>query len=121
MNTVTFTISDQACFDILTTAWEGGIDYWVGEDYRAYPSRNERLDVTMIHIVDSGEGVGVMANEIGPAQVAAAISRILDEQITNHEIREDIVRQDLRNDCGADANTADAIVQIACFGEIVYG
>ena len=58
-------------------------------------------------------------------KVAAAIKRIIDGDIDGglHEsIRKTIEFANTHNDAGEiDAGDADCIVQVACFGEVVYG
>ena len=114
--------------DVLTTAIEGGINYWAeGRNFE----RDESLDYTACELrpnKDEGEPFedGDKRNDwqkIGLAEIEAAMLRIINEEkLCNRSTREMILADYLEADfCRGDAETADAIVQVAIFGEIVFG
>ncbi len=131
--TVTFTkvIADkqlQLMKDTLTTAIEGGINYWAeGRDFE----RQEDLDYVSCELRPSrGEGLafekGDKRNDwqkVGPAEIEAAMLRVINEKdLCAVYIREAILFDYLDPDsCRGDAETADVVIQIALFGEIVFG
>lgn len=91
-------VTAQNVDDIMTTATYGGITYWA----KAY--------------------------QLSPAKIRQAVVEIAEGKHTNDRIR-DYVRAAFDGwsaedgiDCGEiDAEAADCIVQVACFGKVVYG
>lgn len=129
---VTIEIPEKALCDLLTTAWEGGSDYWTAP-YSAHAHRRGgepdgyagELDVMKITF-DSPDGDDefnepVKLAEITGADIGRAIAAVLSGTASaGDQIHKDLV--DNINDLGAcDANTADVLLQVATFGEIVYG
>lgn len=56
------------------------------------------------------------------AEIEAAIQEIIDGELTNQPTRDTIFQAVREADaCHIDADAADAILQIAMFGEIVFG
>lgn len=114
--------------DTLTTAIEGGINYWAkGRNF----DRQEDLTYVSCEIrpsYDEGKPFedGDKRNEyqkIGPAEIEAAMLRIINEKgLCADYIREAVMLDYLDPDsCRGDAETADVIVQVALFGEVVFG
>jgi len=120
--------------DVITTAFEGGIGYWAqaGE----YKWWSPTLDGgTAEHLYGQPNAYGVIWDgdselwyTIDVDKVASAIKRIVDRDVPDSEVHlaegyRDLVRiADAENDAGEiDADAADWIVQVACFGEVVYG
>ena len=126
MNKITRTveISDELIENVLCSAFEGGIVYWanniscedikdmhkVGGYKHEYLTKTEKEDAVMyIHTMEGGK-VKITKSLILEAlqqmgdpknKCTKALSRILNEEY--------------------DADDADLAVQIACFGEVVYG
>ena len=125
---VTLEIPEQQLLDFLTTAWEGGIDYWC-DAYNPRVNRKPKdLDVETI-IFDSPEGDDdynepVKVTTIGIEQIAAAFARVMNEETLCPGLRQ-IIQGKITNraldDMDLDAGDCDNLVQIAAFGEIVYG
>jgi hypothetical protein len=118
----------QLMKDTLTTAIEGGINYWAkGRNFE----REEDLTYVSCELrpsYDEGKPFedGDRRNDwqkIGPAQIEAAMLRIINEKgICAAYIREAILMDYIDPDsCRGDAETADVIIQVALFGEIVFG
>lgn len=120
---------DQTISDLLVTAFEGGINYWLGTiDYQEpssmvfAPAETPRYAT---YPLNPGGAVIVSASGIHPADVAklcnqrldrAAIERglgIMAEKYPKHY-------GDILHD-NHDADTADVLVQCALFGDIVFG
>ena len=117
-------ISDELIEDILCSAFEGGISYWaenvsckdredmkkVGGWKHEYLTKTKKKDAVMyIHTVEGGK-VKITKSLILEAlqemdkpenKCTKALGRILDETY--------------------DAWDADIVVQMACFGQVVYG
>ena len=128
--TVTFTktLADkqlQLMKDTLTTAIEGGINYWaMGQN----AVREEDLTYVSCELCPAEQAFekGDKRNawqKVGPAEIEAAMLRIINEQgLCAAYIREAILMDYVDPDsCRGDAETADVIVQVAMFGEIVFG
>ena len=120
----TIPISDELIEGILCTAFEGGITYWaenvsckdredmkkVGGWKHEYLTKTKKKDAVMyIHTVEGGK-VKITKSLILEAlqemdkpenKCTKALGRILDETY--------------------DAWDADIVVQMACFGQVVYG
>ena len=118
-------ISDELIEHILCTAFEGGITYWaknvscedredmlkVGGWKHEYLTKTKKKDAVMyIHDAETGEKYIITKKLIIGAlqkmddtkyKCTKALARILDETY--------------------DADDADIAVQMACFGEVVYG
>ena len=106
--------------DVLTIALEGGIDYWaVGR--RA--DRNPDLTYNSIELRDSEDPEAEWKKVDGDSLKAAVLRIITDDDLkVAAHIKGEIAHAWATNDAGMiDATTSDVIVQIACFGEIVYG
>lgn len=111
------TLTDETLMDVLTTAVEGGINYWASAKKI---ERDDDLNVTKI--------VGLFDKEDGEAKgdvdlttVANGIEAILSGKVG---LRSDLLRQvysTITDDMDVDADAADCIVQAGLFGEVVYG
>lgn len=110
--------------DIMTTAAYGGITYWATEptpeNFAAAPEGT--------HVIREADSEDVTPFYLTPAKIKEAVVEVAEGKHTNTTIR-DYVRAAFANwtaeggiDCGdIDADAADCIVQVACFGELVYG
>ena len=127
MNKITRTveISDKLIEDILCTAFEGGITYWannvscedkedmkkVGGWKHEYLTKTKKKDAVMyIHDIYDGAKHPITKKSIIDALqkmdykengCTKALQRILNEQY--------------------DSDDADLMVQMACFGKVIYG
>lgn len=112
--------------DVLCIAIEGGISYWAegkdfvrdGLDYvscKLRPNRDEGLPYEK----------GDPRNDwqiVDEAKIEAAILRVINENLCSSSIREWILSDYLDpNSSSIDADAADVIVQIALFGEVIFG
>ncbi len=121
-------LTDQNAEDIIDTASYGGITYWATQPTAAdFASRPEGKTWT---IVDGYDEDDRQVFHLDADDVRRAYSRLLDldQRFVNRTIHGYIV-DSYRDrtvedgiDCGhIDADAADVIVQLACFGEVVYG
>ena len=120
---------EQFLSDVLTTAVEGGINYWaaVSKYHFTDVNGNDVPATVTVHEMDDElggykePGVPITTKEIG-----RAISRIMDTKdeikyLGNHQ-RGEIFTASMDNDAGdIDADLADTVMQIAVLGEVVYG
>lgn len=129
-----FNLADSTCFDLMCTASEGGINYWA-DIIKRKGQRREDSPVPDIVSFEADVQDGpvtcdhpeIEAAEIGrftidPDMIRAGVRRLLapDAQISP-AIRNDCAMQLTDPEHAADADTADAIVQFAVFGELVFG
>lgn len=107
----------QELGDILTTAVEGGINYWCSV---VTIERADDLTVTMIRIKPNGETEGDFPTKVlQPNQLQIAVNSVLSGTV---KLRSDLVEAIASGDIGnIDATAADCLVQIAAFKEVVYG
>lgn len=120
--TVTLTIPDQLCIDLLSTAYEGGSNYWL---HAKRFDCNEKKEIVRLYELtdaetgetfDEGDEITLETMRLGIARlcdveffVAARIRASLFEALTDPE------------SSAWDAETADCVVQAGLFGSIVYG
>lgn len=103
--------------DVLTTAIESGAVYWASF---AKLERAEDLTVTFSIIFDEDEKE---VGRVGRADIIRAMKRIVAGEI---QISPDVIGQCAlalakSDDTDFDAGDADSVLQVACFGEVVYG
>jgi hypothetical protein len=119
--TVKLALSEQACYDIMTTAIEGGSAYWMNDGYFVHVARAPDLSITEITIRGAKDEEPVKREIIGAREIADAITLMFTAGLVNEHISRDLIQSTNDEGCGCDADTADTIVQIACFDEVVYG
>ena len=108
--TFEFQLTHENFIDVIDTACHS-IDYWADEvDYDAGTLGVSCEEGTEIH-------------EINRADIEKAMAKIIEGKASICDsIRADVASAIKEDDYGyIDSYAADAIVQIACFGEIVYG
>jgi hypothetical protein len=105
--------------DVIVTATEGGTGYWAyASDYHWEDEDPSKNTVTLTAMDDPATERVVTIETI--AHGLAKLRK--GEGQVNSRIRAEILEADRANDAGdIDADGADVIVQIALFGELVYG
>lgn len=132
--TLAFELADQTCHDVICTACEGGINYWCdivrktratrpGEtvpDITSFEAQVQDGPVSCDHPEIEAQEIDVFT--IDPGMIRDGLRRLLapDANISP-SIRNDAVLQLIDPEHACDADTADAIVQFAVFGELVFG
>lgn len=129
-----FTLADQQCYDLMCTASEGGINYWCDIVSRKGQMRDDSQIPNIISFeadVEDGpvscDHPEIAAQEISrfmidPGMIRDGMRRLLAPGAKiSPAIRNDAVLQLVDPEHAADADTADAIVQFAVFGELVFG
>jgi len=107
--TVTIKLTDQEAEDILATALAGGINYWAD-----VMSSGRVNGVLMAHIRPT-EGDDFEPQLIHTGTIQQGVDRLCEKYSARGHYC-----QDLLND-NVDAETADAVVQYAVLGKIIYG
>ena len=122
MRTITCTheVPEQLLKDVLTTAVEGGITYWVIEARKC--KRDTDLNVLSIEVTPD-EADEAEWKLIDLDTIFLGIQRILQPEFKINERTRENIRRGISNpeDADFDADDADCIVQAGLFGEIVYG
>jgi len=119
-----YPLTNEFLADILTIAAEGGIGYWTS--YRTV--RNADGYVTAIRDMTDAE-TGEAFPELGVMGVVAfnhlatAINRVLKQDpIITASAATRLLECVIANDaCDLDAEDCDTLVQVALFGEVIYG
>jgi len=126
MNTInrTVEISDELIEDILCGAFEGGITYWannvschdnedmkkVGGWKHEYLTKTKKKDAKLIiHETDGGDVA------MSKKSIIDTLQKMDDPKNGYTETLESILNETY------DAGDCDIVVQMACFGEVVYG
>ena len=132
--TCTLTYTDQACYGLMCTAAEGGIRYWadiVGrklhkvpgslvQDYTSFEAEVQDGPIQCDH--PDIEAAEIDRFTIDASLIRTGIRRLLapGAQISP-AIRNDVALLGIDGEHAPDADSADAIVQFAVFGELVFG
>ena len=111
----TETITDEEVNDLLTTAFEGGINYWCCE---VKINTNPHDVKYASEVISNGGTLDIEEDETGETK-ELNLTNMLKGIVLGMEWAEVDNVQDLMD--GYDAETADVIVQYALYGEIVYG
>lgn len=123
-----FHISDQLIDDTLCTALEGGINYWaIGAEPMVWPSAESKMF----------PGESPYASEVvsmGATLLITLDPELADEGRPVYLLTAAMMKKGIREYCKlrkctpaaldddpVDASGADVIVQLALFGEVVYG
>lgn len=111
---------EQMLRDILTTAFEGGCNYWMSCES---VERADDLCVTKIVKPFDSEDEGNAWPDVTTATVELGIQRITGGQVQiNQDLFEMIAACHIEVDaCNIDSDGADVIVQVGLFNDIIYG
>lgn len=120
---VPLTITDEQINDIVSTAFEGGINYWcsksevIGGDYLGCNYGSEVISKggkILLHEVEDDHVDNEEEYTLTKEKVLAGIQLFVEKGFT----QDDHIKLDLEN---YDANDADLIVQYGLFGKLVFG
>ena len=127
-------VTDQTCYDLMVAATEGGINYWADIIKRKGQKRDDSSIPDIVSFeADVQDGPiscdhpEIEAAEIGrftidPGMIRDGIRRLLAPGAKiSDAIRADVMLLATDPEHGPDADSADAIVQFAVFGELVFG
>ena len=129
--TTTFEISDQFVRDVLCTAIEGGSNYWAQFENARTVQGNYVAEVSELDVCEYGdESTEQSRHRIDTDKIREGMRRLLARDFNieashGHAAQRytwTLQRTILENDAGMiDADDADVILQLACFGHIIYG
>ena len=116
----------QFLADIYSTALEGGIQYWCVTLRRTNSSPVGDSTWPLVAIAPDGkDGSNWEPKTLTRNDIARAVRMIRDDRdnvLVNKATRTVLLEANRENDASnIDASIADSIVQIAAFGEVVYG
>lgn len=128
MNHITALIKDSTIEGVLTTAIEGGISYWANNDddvrnIKVYRDSKDTTGwVTKIEFESNIDGKGWKPHVIDIASIRAVVKDVFDGKYEIGEARQRTFGLMISEpDFDHDAEDADVLVQLAAFGDIVYG
>lgn len=114
--TIAFKLSEGSLHDHVTSAIEGGSNYWARIDVGKHePGWRNYFTAKFTIIEDSDEKAGAIQGnsyELTLDKLKAGL-QVMADKYPHHFV--DIIRET------GDATTGDVLVQCALFGEIVYG
>jgi hypothetical protein len=126
--TIDVDLPDTFLADVLTTAWEGGIDHWINTCDRVERDAELRvLRVTGLSLVgeDRDIDLDLTTVEKGIERVLSGtvkVSQDLVDQVTRAVIALAQGGDEAQHAAGEiDAGAADVIVQAGAFAEVMYG
>lgn len=109
----------QFLADVLTTAVDGGINYWAMVSNYVFDSPSETR-VTVHELGDDGNPSGYV--DITITEIDEAIRSVLTDSSLPSHVRSMVRETNIENDAGdIDAELADIIMQFAVLGELTYG
>lgn len=106
---------------IMTTAWEGGSDYWMDNYDIAFDRDKDTTNITELVFKATLDDTCPYPTtwHIIADHIARAIDKLF-ERPGYEQAKQDIINN--LDELGAvDAETADVLVQLAVFGEVTYG
>lgn len=117
--TIPVELQEQFMLDIMTTAAEGGIDYWARYDVE----RNSDNDVIKITDIADAEDPDEFSLTCTPGHILNALQLAI-EKPTMAGLRariESEILDDGGKSCALDADDCDTLVQLGIFGTVIYG
>lgn len=132
---VSVDIDDYHLASIITTAIEGGINYWcpaarlhepyaierdAHEVWNEFFARNIVLGGSATFVEDCGEGDEPREHVLTAEKLLAGVGKWIDH-LAQHNSRPAFWRDGEQYEWDIDASDADNILQFALFGELVYG
>ncbi len=115
--TLTFTVDVEFAQSVFEIACYRAIDYWA-RGWRMVPADGTFL----VHDLPDSEGGSGKRKHITPAEIVAALGRMASGGVVRDDLAEWARLALVEGDAGhVDAEVADCAVQLALFGEVVYG
>lgn len=127
---ITLTISDQVVKDIFTTAVNsGGSAYWANDYQDLYEANDDQGCTTEFRIgaphEDAECNEPVVNGVITLADMLKALQTLIDNRgkrgFVNERMVASLIKSMDDDGCGCDAFEADAVLQVAVFGSVIYG
>jgi hypothetical protein len=113
---------DKFLSDILITATEGGINYWAAVFWIMWDAeRDVILEVVLQHIDTNGQPCGERLT-IKPTDLEAAIAQVINRKVDVADYIWSMVVLGSAANAASEINpvAADALVQVALFGGVIY-
>lgn len=128
---ISIELSDQFLRDVLSTACWYGSGYWAGfKDVESHKGEiyDEVKGVTVLELADEDETISEHTIDLN--KIALAIQNIIGRNFNSEESHAQcavgysaaMLKAAVTNESGeVDADLADLVLQMACFGHIIYG
>lgn len=121
----TFEVTDQNVEDMMATAAYGGITYWATNPTEADYDETDRLGATFtIKEADSGKVYHLTREDIRKAfaRLVASDQQYVGDMVHGYFLAAIRDADEDGIDAGhIDSTAADVLVQVACFGKVIYG
>jgi hypothetical protein len=119
---ITVYVSDQLASDIMTTAAEGGSNYWAHFEAIANREGDYGAEWAAVIVTDT-EDHDETEYRADLNTIRAGLRRIMTEgELCGQHICDAVAAAVTSNDAGnLDADAADVVLQIGLFGRIIYG
>ena len=124
--TVSVNVTDKLVSDFLMTAFDshyGSANYWANYLSREGNNASDILDEIWYSVKFREPDEDDTIHEVNANKVVDAISKILNNEVQVSDYLVEYLRQAVANDDAgyADGDVADVVVQVATFGNVVYG
>lgn len=122
-------ITDDFLRDVLSIAIEGGVNYWARVKLLETVKVGDYDEPVTVLLIEKEPSTAedVMEKQVGLPELRAACVRLLERKEPTkglpHQRYGDSLFTAIAADdaCNIDADEADVLVQLAAFGEVVYG
>jgi hypothetical protein len=114
-------ITEEFLALVLTTALEGGVGYWLQCGYIHRDDKHHIIQVDGLYDAETDEDFDQPSLDLG--DVYLGIKNILEGNIVWERFKSRLLRAVTEKDgiCSLDVEDCDTIVQVALFGEVIYG
>ena len=124
---ITIGMTDEDILDLLVTAIEGGIGYWAcldnsGERWMTAPDDQSWAEIATSILLEGG-GVTFLDDEDRCTSWVLTLKKLLEgvKMWVEQEDGRTCIDGEGIDMCMVDADAADSIIQLALFGELVFG
>jgi len=122
---VSFTVQvpEQVLLDLLSTAIEGGSTYWANFSAAVRSSDGEYLSVVVTEQDSHKEGSPRIIRALAATDLIVGLERLAAVAVNDEHDMQRMAGQHLGDALSenGDASTADVVLQMALFGEVIYG
>lgn len=128
---ISIELQDQFLRDVLSTACWYGSAYWASFENAELKHNGHYEDIISITILEKGGEEEIQStHHINLVKIARGIERLIGREFNSEESHAQcavsysaaMLKAAVTNDGGeVDAELADLVLQLACFGHIIYG
>ena len=115
---ISINVDHQLLVDLLVTAVEGGSNYWADFIY-PHPRGSNSDKIRLIEDEPSNESGVCFDREVSADDLLVGLQRLAESDLSNFPAAHAHLLDVLSDNY--DADTADVVLQMTVFGELVYG